>query len=146
MSTLIIKNWTVLTIFLKKVPFGSIIYSDYHTVRYFPGKFEKSQSLGVSYYGTKKISNVTSLSSYKGYIVIREQELARNGLYFGQGELESRDTPNYLYAGTPENQIELYSKLELNHKFYSNSAVSIYLNQRDQSQNMITNVIHSEEK
>ncbi|RXA19724.1 hypothetical protein EQO05_07680 [Methanosarcina sp. MSH10X1] len=111
-----------------KVPFGSILYSDYHAMRYFPGKFEYSQSLGVSYYRSKKIKNVDSLPSYNGYIVIRERELARNGLYFGENELESRDAPNYLYVGTPENQMKLYSKLKMNDKVYSNSAISVYYN------------------
>ena len=110
-----------------RVPYGYNIYSDSPTSEYFPFKFKDSESLGLPYYHTNIIKNANDIITYKGYVVIREQEFSRNGLYFGVNELEVKGASKYLYTGTQENKEELNSSIKYKNKIYSNSAVSLYL-------------------
>lgn len=110
----------------KRVPFGADIYSDDSTTRYFPAKFNGSEALCLPYYNAKEILSVDTLSEAKGYLIIRNQEFLKIGLYFGTEDLNVRGVPKYLYTSTSKNQNELYSKVAKKDKVYSNSAVTLY--------------------
>ena len=111
-----------------KVPFGSSIHSDHPTSRYFPAKFDKSTALHVPYFNSMKIDHVDNIAIYSGYILIRDREFSKRGLYFGSEDPESRTEPNYSYYNTIENRNKLYSYLNATNKIYSNSDVSLYYN------------------
>ena len=103
------------------VPYGSILYSDYYTSRFFiQREFSKSKNLGLPFYSSIKIPHVNDISERKGYIIIRDKEFSNAGLYFGHGSF------NELYAPTDENKQQLHYNLQKKDKIYSSYAVDIY--------------------
>lgn len=103
------------------VPFGSVLYSDSYTQKFFVQKnFSESQKLDIPYYYSTEISNIDNISQYKGYVIIRETEFFNNGLYLGP------ESNNYLFSSTDENRQQLSNNLNKTDKIYSNYAVDIY--------------------
>jgi hypothetical protein len=113
----------------KYVPSNSSIYSDYYSSRYFyiPLIPAISSKMNLSSYDNYRIGNVTKLSQYKGYVVLRTNEFLRSGLYFGSEESSLSDTANYFYEGLPENQLELENNLAGLDKIYSNPSIDIFI-------------------
>lgn len=104
------------------VPFGSNLYSDYYTSRYFVQKeFNDSISLGLPFYNSHVIKNVEDISTYNDFIIIRVHDFDDVGLNFNVA-------PSYLYESTDENTIKLYSEMEKTNKIYSSHSVDIFYN------------------
>lgn len=103
------------------VPYGSTLYSDYYTERFFSQReFSKSKNLGLPFYSSRRIPSVNDISECKGYITIRDKEFSNAGLRFGHvASIE-------LYAPTDENKQQLYNNLQKRDTIYSSYAVDIY--------------------
>lgn len=103
------------------VQFGSTLYSDYYSLRYFiQADFEGRQVLNIPYYETNQINVIELIPTFKGYTILRTEELTIRGLFFGT-ELQ-----RYLFRNKKENILLLYSKINTSNRIYSNSAVDIY--------------------
>ncbi|MGM0771045.1 MAG: hypothetical protein ACQESU_05495 [Halobacteriota archaeon] len=101
------------------VPFGSTIYADYETSRYFTQEeYEESDALGLPYYESDIINAYEGIPDYEGYILIREKQFLDTKLSFEEGD----------YFPTSENQIQLNVYEQRNNKIYSNNAVELYFN------------------
>ena len=108
---------------------NSAIYTDYYTSRFFylPLIPQTSAQMNLSSYQNYRIGDVNNIPQYRGYTVLRTREFLRSGLYFGSEESTLKDTPNYLYQGSPENELKIESKLENLSKIYSNPATDIFI-------------------
>ncbi len=83
--------------------------------------------MNLAPYQNYRIGNVSNITQYKGYTVLRNREFLRSGLYFGSEESTLKETPNYFYQGSPENKLELESKLANLNEIYSNPATDIFI-------------------
>ena len=101
------------------VPFGSTIYVDYETSRYFTQEeYGESDALGLPYYESDIMNSYEEIPDYEGYILIREKQFLDTKLSFEEGD----------YFPTSENQIQLNAYEQRNNKIYSNNAVDLYFN------------------
>lgn len=103
------------------IPYGSSIYSDEITRRYFTRNQYGYNFSALPYYSSNIIKDVDSIPMYKGYKIIRSIEYLRYGLLFGEGSFNV-----YLYPNTRENEERLVQNMNKNNKLYSNYDISIY--------------------
>lgn len=111
----------------KYVPYGSTIHTDYFSLRYLDvSYFSQSDVLGLPYFSTGMIGDLSSIPSYNGYIVLPYNEFMRRGLTLGVG---SEFVPRHVYPCYPteENMISVIGCLESKDKLYSNRAIMICL-------------------
>jgi len=116
---------------LYHAPVNSSIYTDYYSSRFFylplmPQTSADTDML-ISPYHNFRIGDVSRLSQYNGYIVLRTQEFLRSGLYFGTEESTLKETPNYLYQSMPENVLKLDINTANLSKVYSNTEMNIFI-------------------
>jgi hypothetical protein len=114
---------------LNYAPANSAIYTDYYTSRFFylPLIPKTSAAMNLAPYQNYRIGDVNNIPQYRGYTVLRTREFLRSGLYFGSEESTLKETPNYLFQGSPENKLELENKLANISKIYSNPATDIFI-------------------
>ncbi len=115
---------------LDYAPANSAIYTDYYTSRFFYLPLQTSAAMSLSPYKNYRIGDVNNIPQYRGYTVLRNREFLRRGLYFGSEESTLKETPNYLYTGSPENKLKLESNLANLSKIYSNHATDVFIPQK----------------
>lgn len=106
----------------ENVPYGSSLYSDYYTSRFFiQNKFSLSEKLNLPFYNNYAVKNINEISAYKGYFLMRNNDYNKSGLVFSSNGY-------YVYNSSIPNQIEIYSILNNDNKIYSSSELSVYHN------------------
>ena len=109
------------------VPYGSIIYSDYFTSRYFrQSYFSGSDDLGLPFYRSQTIREVTDIPSYQGFMVITHNQFMIHGLKFEKGGEFDPDGWLYAYLPSSETIPTLSNNLEGKDKVYSSKFVDLY--------------------
>lgn len=109
------------------VPYGSTIYSDYFTSRYFNlRQFSESDSLGIPFYQSYPIGNAMDLPSYRGFVIIPQRQLMRNGLTFREGT--ELDSEGGLYSNLPSDETiaTLSNNLGGKSKIFSSEFIDLY--------------------
>jgi hypothetical protein len=131
---------------LNHAPANTAIYSDYFTSRFFylPPILQSSVNTSFAPYQNYRIGQVNNIPQYRGYTVLRYREFLRSGLYFGSGESTLKDTPNYFYEGSPENELQLDSDLANTSKIYSNPATDIFIPRKGLKTQKSTNLTSSQ--
>ena len=115
---------------LEKVPSGSLLHTDYYTLRFFGRKkISESEHLRLPYYTGRLIPDDPNCSWGSGYVILLEAQLRGGGLLFGDEEAmdETKFDPGkglQPYLPTEECP-EPYYRLSTEDRIYSNSA-SIY--------------------
>lgn len=104
------------------IQFGSQLYSDRFTIRFFdPYRlFSGSNIWNLPHYESNAIYNPSEISNYHGYIIMRDQAFNQDGIYIGQGGKN-------LYLRSNETAQIFKDNFMPNNKIYSNSDVSIFL-------------------
>jgi hypothetical protein len=109
------------------VPYGSIIYSDYYTSRYFcQGYFSESDDLGIPFYQSQTIQEVTDIPSYQGFVVIPRNQFTVHGLRFDKGGEFNPDGWIYSYLPSSETISTLFNNLDGEDKVYSSKFIDLY--------------------
>ena len=103
------------------VPYGSNLYSDYYTSRFFiQTKFSESEELGLPYYNSQTILNLDTIPKYHGYIIFRKEEFEEEGLFFGPYD-------TLKLSNVEKHPLDsVHEKLGLYNKIFSNQSVDIY--------------------
>lgn len=114
---------------LNHAPVNSSIYTDYYSSRFFylPLVPQTAEGIDLSPYQNYRIGDVNNIPQYRGYTLLRTREFLRSGLYFGSEESTLKETPNYLFEGSPENQLKLENSLANISKIYSSPATDIFI-------------------
>lgn len=117
---------------LNHAPANSSLYTDYYSSRFFylPLIPQTSAEMDLSPYKNYRIGDVNNIPLYRGYTLVRTREFLRSGLYFGSEESTLKETPNYLFQGSPENKLELENNLANISKVYSSPATDIFIPRR----------------
>lgn len=108
---------------INHVPYGSELYSDYFTRRYFPyQKFSETDSLRLSYYngGPRTSLSTRNLQKDSGYIIWRNKAFLESGLRLGDGENVDMHPNDSLKWKAFD------SELQKKNKIYSNYDVDIF--------------------
>lgn len=109
------------------VPYGSTIYSDYYTSRYFcQGYFSKSEDLGIPFYRSRTIGDVTDIASYQGLVIIPYRQFMEEGLLFSKGSDLNPEGGTYPYLPTNETISTLSSNLARKDKIYSSEFIDLF--------------------
>lgn len=80
------------------IPFGSTLYSDYYTSRFFDRKkFNESEKLKIPYYYSDQIDNVDNISQYKGYFINRDKvfNIDKKELYENSSSMDNKIYSDY---------------------------------------------------
>ena len=109
------------------VPYGSTLYSDYYTSRYFNKRFSEADILGIPFYNSMPIGSVMDLPSYKeAYVIIPYSQFQEYGLIFRKGnELNPEGVP-YPYLPSNETVLTLTSNLAQKDKIFSSKFIELY--------------------
>lgn len=109
------------------VPYGSTIYSDFYTSRYFCQEyFSRSDDLEIPFYRSQTIRDVTDIGSYQGFVIIPHSQFVGSGLAFSKGNDLNPEGGVYPYLPTNETISELSSNLMWMDKIYSNKFIELY--------------------
>ncbi len=117
---------------LEKVPSGSVLHSDYYTLRFFGRKkINESENLGLPYYANRLIQDDLNISGDTGYIILPDEQLRHGGLLFGEEAMmdETEFNPEKglrPYMPTEENILNFTGRLSADHKVYSNRGIEVY--------------------
>lgn len=104
------------------IPYGSSLYSDYYTSRFFiQNKFSLSEELNLPFYKSHVIKDIKEIPSYRGYFLMRNNDFNKSGLVL-------KSNGYRVYNSSIPNQIEIYSILDNRNKIYSSPEFSIYDN------------------
>ena len=110
------------------VPYGSTIYSDYYTSRYFSQtRFSESDALGLPFYRSRAIQDVADISLYQGFVIIPRNLFMEHGLAFiREGELERGGGGTHPYLPSNETISALSNSLVGKEKIYSSGFTELY--------------------
>lgn len=117
---------------LENVPSGSVLHTDYYTLRFFERKkINESERLGLPYYTTCLIAQDLNISGDSGYIILPDDQLRRGGLYLGEEAVmeETEFNPEKglrPYLPTEENVKNVTSMLSAADRVYSNTGIDIF--------------------
>ena len=117
---------------LEKVPSGSLLHTDYYTLRFFGRKkISESEHLRLPYYTGRLIPDDPNCSWDSGYVILLEAQLRQGGLLFGdEGTMdETKFDPEkglQPYLPTEGNILNLTGRLSTEDRVYSNNGASIY--------------------
>jgi hypothetical protein len=107
---------------IEKVPYGSELFSDYHTARYFHlDRFSLTEELGLPYYRSNMLSGMKWSPQDNQYIIFRESKFEDWSILFqdtgGEGMIN--------YVSNEENKGEVEYFHNINNLVYSNNHISI---------------------
>jgi len=109
------------------VPYGSTVYSDYYTSRYFcQGYFSESDALKLPFYRSRTIRNVADIPSYQGFIIIPYSQFLEYGLKFSKGSELDQEGGTYPYLPSNETRSALSTNLAGKDKIYSSEFIELY--------------------
>lgn len=110
------------------VPYGSTIYSDYYTTRYFCQiYFSESDTLGLPFYRGIYIRSVADIPSYHGFVIIPRKQFMEHGLAFSkESELDPGGGGTYPYLPSNETISALSNNLAGMDKIYSSEFTELY--------------------
>jgi len=110
------------------VPYGSTIFSDYYTNRYFTQVyFSGSDELGLPFYRGRNIQDFADLRSYQDFVIIPRNQFVRYGLASTIGnELDPRSGVIYPYLPSNETISILFNNLAGKDKIYSSEFIELY--------------------
>ncbi|KKG29100.1 hypothetical protein DU52_01540 [Methanosarcina mazei] len=107
---------------LNYIPYGSNLYSDYYTERYFcHKKFKESDELGLPYYNSQTIRSMDAISIHDGYFILKNKAFLERGLNLG-----GVDSKFYLTKYDLSEWNKLNLELNKKNKIYYSSCVSIF--------------------
>ena len=106
----------------EKVPYGSVLYSDYHTVRLFHlDHFSLTEELGLPYYRSSMLRNMRWDPQSKQYIIFRDSKFEDWSILFrdegGNGRIN--------YVSNEENKDDIEYFYDSNDIIYRNDQISI---------------------
>jgi len=103
------------------VPYGSSLYSDYYTKRYFiQRKAEITETLGLPYYQSSPLPGVTAIPEIGGYTILRSKQLLEYNLIFEE------NNARYSFRPTEKNRQLLYLSTDAANGVYSTGGLEIY--------------------
>jgi hypothetical protein len=109
------------------VPYGSTVYSDYYTSRYFrQGYFSESDALKLPFYRSRTIRNVADIPSYQDFIIIPYSQFLEYGLKFSKGSELDQEGGTYPYLPSNETRSALSTNLAGKDKIYSSELIELY--------------------
>lgn len=110
------------------VAYGSTICADYYTSRYFCWVyFSESDALGLPFYRSSTIQNITDISSSQGFVIIPRNQFIEHGLAFSKGsEIEAGGGGTYPYLPSNETKTTLFKYLAGKDKIYASEFVELY--------------------
>jgi len=117
---------------LDKVPSGSVLHSDYYTLRFFGRKeINESERLGLPYYTNRIIQDDLAIAEESGYVILLDDQLRHGGLLFGEEAVmeETEFNPEEglrPYLSTGENVQNITGRLFVEDRVYSNRGIDIY--------------------
>ncbi|NLV27959.1 MAG: hypothetical protein GXY48_12485 [Methanomicrobiales archaeon] len=113
--------------FLSHIPYGSVIFSDYYTNRFFEKKYiQISNEYKIPFFNSNQIQEVSEISFYPGYLIITTKQFSDIGLMFSKGNELNQKGGNYPFLSTNESILLLNNKLHNKQKIYSNSYVDLF--------------------
>lgn len=109
------------------VPYGSTILSDRYTSRYFGDVlFSESEDLGLPFYQSKTIHNVTDIQPFQGFVMIPHRQFIESGLEFSKGSSLDPEGGAYPYLPSNETISILSNNLADKGKIYSSEFIELY--------------------
>jgi len=105
----------------ENVPYGSALYSDYYTSRYFiQRQAEITEKLGLPYYQSSPLTDAAAIPAVQGYALLRNKQFLEYNLKFGD--------INALYSFTPteSNKMLLSLSEDTADEIYSTTGLEIY--------------------
>jgi len=104
----------------EKISFGSELYSDYHTARFFHlDHFSLTDELELPYYRSNILSSLKISPQSNQYVIFRDSK-------FDDGCVIFRGRGGYItYVSNEENRREVIRFYNLNNKIYNNNYISI---------------------
>ncbi len=110
------------------VPYGSTLHADEYTSRYFCWVyFSESDALGLPFYRSSTIQNITDISSSQGFVIIPRNQFIEHGLAFSKGsEIEAGGGGTYPYLPSNETKTTLFKNLAGKDKIYASEFVELY--------------------
>ncbi len=106
----------------EKIPYGTELYSDYHTTRYFHlDYFSLTEELGLPYYKSNMLKSMNWSPQDDQYIIFRESKFEDWSIHFqdtgGEGKVN--------YVSNEENKRDVKQFYNVNNNIYSNDQISV---------------------
>ncbi len=104
---------------------GDYIISDTYIRKHLQQEFSQSHKLKGKYYKLDVQDNISDLIVKRGYLLFREGEYDRTGIYFGQSQEVT------VYSGKEDRAESAKVFLEQNNQIYHNSEASLHVGRRE---------------
>lgn len=106
----------------QRVPYGSALYSDYYTKRYFiQKKAEITEELGLPYYQSGPLPGAIAIPWIEGYTILRKKQLLEYNLIFEE------NNARYPFRPTEKNIDLLSLSTDAANRVYSTGGLELYL-------------------